>query len=65
MALLKTTFADFATSVKTVDDSIIKSQQSVADTFYDLGLYTAKVDVSKLYDKSFTNDYTAALSKFK
>ena len=65
LALLKTTFADFATSVKPVDDSIIKSQQSVADTFYDLGLYTAKVDVSKLYDKSFTSDYTAALSKFK
>jgi len=65
LALLKATYADFATTVKIADDSIIKSEQSVADTFFDLGLYTAKVDVSKLYDKSFSSDYTTALSKFK
>jgi len=65
LALLKATYADYDTTVKSVDDSIIKSEQNVADTFFDLGLYTAKVDVSKLYDKSFTSDYTTALSKFK
>jgi len=65
LALLKVTYSDFDTSVKTVDDSVINSEQSVADTFYDLGLYTVKVDASKLYDKSFTSDYTSALSKFK
>lgn len=65
LKLLKDTFAGYATNTKTIDDSVIKSEQSVADTFYELGLFTTKVDVSKLYDKSFASDYTAALSKFK
>lgn len=65
LALLKATYGDFATNTKTISDSIIKSEQSIADTFYELGLYTTKVDASKLYDTSFGNDYTAALDKLK
>lgn len=65
LQLLEDTYADYATSVKVVDDSIIKSEQSVADSFYDLGLLSEKVDVTKLYDTSFTDAYETALSNLE
>lgn len=48
-----------------VTDSSIKSEQSVADTFYKLGDLEQKVDVSKLYDKDFYAKYKAARSKYE
>lgn len=49
------------THVKTISEDIIKSEQKVADTFYEIGLLENKVDVSAFYDASLTEDYNKAL----
>lgn len=63
--LLQKTYADQGSQVLTIDDGIIKSEQSVADTFYDLGLFETKIDATKLYDITFSEKYNAALEKLK
>lgn len=63
--LLNKTFADQGPRVLTVDDSIIKSEQSVADSFYELGLFDQQIDVSKFYDTTFKEKYDAALKSLK
>lgn len=63
--LLKRGFAQRKTSVKMIGDEIISSEQLVADTFFEIGLLEAKVDVSTLYDDSLTKDYEAAIKTLR
>jgi sulfonate transport system substrate-binding protein len=63
--LLQKTYADRGSQVLTIDDEIIQSEQSVADTFYDLGLFETKIDANQLYDTTFSEKYNSALEKLK
>lgn len=48
-----------------VDDNVIASEQSVADSFYDLGLLEEKIDAATLYDNTFYEKYEKALAVYK
>ncbi len=48
-----------------IDDGVIASEQSVADSFYELGLLDQKVDASTFYDDSFYKVYEKALANLK
>lgn len=40
-------------SVRPITDETIASEQDIADTFYKLGVFTEKIDVTPLFDRSF------------
>ncbi len=61
--LLQKTYADRGSQVLKINEDIIKSEQSVIDTFYDLGLFETKIDATTLYDTTFGEKYDAALAK--
>jgi sulfonate transport system substrate-binding protein len=51
--------------VITLSDEITKSEQNVADAFFEVGLLEQKVDVSTLYDNSLTDGYNQALAALR
>lgn len=62
--LLQRTYDDrgYYTKFIGVDDSVIASEQSVADALYELKVFDNKTDVSTFYDDSFYDKYEKALA---
>lgn len=46
-------------SVRPITDETIASEQDIADTFYKLGVFTEKIDVTPLFDRSFDAELAA------
>ena len=46
-------------SVRPIDDVTIASEQDIADTFYKLGVFSEKIDVTPLFDRSFDAELAA------
>ena len=46
-------------SVRPITDETIASEQDIADTFYKLGVFTEKIDVTPLFDHSFDAELAA------
>ena len=46
-------------SVRPIDDATIASEQDIADTFYKLGVFSEKIDVTPLFDHSFDAELAA------
>ena len=46
-------------SVRPIDDATIASEQDIADTFYKLGVFSEKIDVTPLFDRSFDAELAA------
>lgn len=65
--LLKRTYKDrgYLYHFVGIDDNVISSEQSVADSFYELKVLDKKSDVSSFYDKSFYPIYEKALNNLK
>ncbi|MBY0011847.1 ABC transporter substrate-binding protein [Paenibacillus typhae] len=50
-------------ALETISDQAIASQQDIADTFTDLGLLPAKIDVSGIWSHAFDDDINAILEQ--
>ncbi|SHO43301.1 ABC transporter substrate-binding protein [Anaerocolumna xylanovorans] len=63
--VLKKGYEQRDTKTVVISDEIKKSEQNVADAFYEVGLLEKKVDVSTFYDDSLTKAYQSALEALK
>lgn len=63
--VLKKGYGQRDTKTVPISDEIKKSEQSVADAFYEVGLLEKKVDVSAFYDDTLTKAYQSALEALK
>jgi sulfonate transport system substrate-binding protein len=62
---LKKGYAQRDTTVKTISDEIVQSEQKVVDAFYAVGLLEKKIDAAVLYDDSLSDAYNKALTALK
>lgn len=65
LEVLKNGYKQRDTKVITISDDVKKSEQSVADAFFEVGLLEQKVDVNALYDDSLTESFETALSSLR
>lgn len=65
--LLQRTYEDrgYLYRLLLIDESVIKSEQSVADVFFNLGAFDKKITASTFYDQSFGQQYKKALERLK
>jgi sulfonate transport system substrate-binding protein len=62
---LKKGYAQRDTSIQIITEAAIQSEQSIADTFLEIGLLEKQVDVTNLYDDSLSDDITAAIENLR
>ena len=65
LAMLQKGFAQRATNVITVSDTVKQSEQNVADAFLEVGLLEKKVDTSTFYDESLSQNILDAIEALR
>ncbi len=65
LAVLEKGYEQRDTTIITISEDIITSEQNVADAFFAVGLLESKIDVSTLYDDSLSSDYQNALDALR